>query len=146
MVGKKKIEEVKAFLGKGTEFEGKLLFTGSVRIEGKFKGQVVGGGTLNVGEGARIEGEVFVDNVLIGGEVIGNLEIKKRTEIFSRGNLSGELKTTVLVVHEGALFEGNCQMKAEPALRAVERGRHPEEEVSWQKKESLSSDPGAITG
>jgi cytoskeletal protein CcmA (bactofilin family) len=146
MVGKKKIEEVKAFLGKGTEFEGKLLFTGSVRIEGKFKGQVVGGGTLNVGEGARIEGEVFVDNVLIGGEVIGNLEIKKRTEIFSRGNLSGELKTMVLVVHEGALFEGNCQMKAEPALRAVERGGHPEEEVSWQKKESLSSDPGAITG
>ena len=136
MVGKKKIEEVKAFLGKGTEFEGKLLFTGSVRIEGKFKGQVVGGGTLNVGEGARIEGEVFV----------GNLEIKKRTEIFSRGNLSGELKTMVLVIHEGAVFEGHCQMKAEPALRAVERGRHPEEEVSWQKKESWSSDPGAITG
>jgi cytoskeletal protein CcmA (bactofilin family) len=48
MVGKKKIEEVKAFLGKGTEFEGKLLFTGSVRIEGKFKGQVVGGGPLTL--------------------------------------------------------------------------------------------------
>jgi len=57
MVGKKKIEEVKAFLGKGTEFEGKLLFTGSVRIEGKFKGQVVGGGTLNVGEAPASKGK-----------------------------------------------------------------------------------------
>jgi cytoskeletal protein CcmA (bactofilin family) len=121
MMGKKKIEEVKAFLGKGTEFEGKLLFTGSVRIDGLFKGEIVGGGTLNIGEGARIEADIFVDNILISGEVLGNLEIKKRSEIFSRGNLNGNLKTTTLVVHEGALLEGYCHMKAEPMIRAVEK-------------------------
>jgi cytoskeletal protein CcmA (bactofilin family) len=121
MMGKKKIEEVKAFLGKGTEFEGKLLFTGSVRIDGKFKGEIVGGGTLNVGEGARVEADILVDNVLIGGEVYGNLDIKKRSEIFSRGNLNGNLKTVALVIHEGAIFEGHCNMKSEPLIRAVEK-------------------------
>ncbi len=120
MMGKKKIEEVRAFLGKGTEFEGKLLFTGSVRIDGRFSGEIMGGGTLNIGEGAFIEADICVDNILISGEVCGNLEIKKRSEIFSRGNLRGQLKTPALVVHEGAVFEGSCQMKSEPRIRAVE--------------------------
>lgn len=120
MIGKKKIEEVKAFLGRGTEFEGKLIFTGSVRIDGKFNGEIAGGGTLNIGEGARIEGNIFVDSILISGDVCGNLEIKKRAEIFSPGKLIGSLKTFSLIVHEGAFFEGTCRMKTEPLIRAVE--------------------------
>jgi len=121
MIGKKKIEEVKAFLGRGTEFEGKLIFTGSVRIDGKFSGEIAGGGTLNIGEGARIDADIFVDNILISGDVCGNLEIKKRAEIFSPGKLNGHLKTFSLVVHEGAFFEGTCRMKADSLIRAVEK-------------------------
>ncbi len=120
MAAKKQIEdEVKAFLGKGTEFEGKLIFTGSVRIDGKFSGEIVGSGTLNIGEGARIEADIFVDSILVSGDVNGNLEIKKRAEIFSTGILNGNLKTVALVVHEGARLEGYCHMKSEPLIRAV---------------------------
>jgi cytoskeletal protein CcmA (bactofilin family) len=120
MIGKKKIEEIKAFLGKGTEFEGKLLFTGYVRIDGKFKGEIVGG-TLNIGEGAHVEADIIVDNVLINGEAIGSVEVKKRSEIFSKGRINGNLQTAALVIHEGGFFDGSCHMKSEPILRAVEK-------------------------
>ena len=113
MLGKKKIQdhdEIKAFLGKGTEFEGKLVFNGSVRIDGKFKGDILGGGTLVVGEGARVEAGISVDHILIGGDLHGNIEAKKRMEIFSTGRFFGTVTTPVFVIQDGAVFEGDCRM------------------------------------
>jgi len=51
MLNKAKKEiDIKAFLGEGTEFEGKLIFTGAVRLDGKFQGEILGKGTLVVGQ------------------------------------------------------------------------------------------------
>ncbi len=110
MANKNKENEVKAFLGKGTEFDGKLMFDGSVRIDGDFKGEILGGGTLIVGESANIEADIAVDNLLVGGKVQGNIETKKKVEILSTGRLMGNVKTGIFVVQEGAIFEGDCQM------------------------------------
>ncbi|MCD6353804.1 MAG: polymer-forming cytoskeletal protein [Proteobacteria bacterium] len=114
MTDKNKENEVKAFLGEGTEFDGKLMFGGSVRIDGNFKGEILGGGTLIVGESANIEANIAVDNLLVSGDVRGSIEIKKRVEIFSTGRLLGNVKTTIFVIQEGAVFEGDCQMVSEP--------------------------------
>ena len=114
MTNKNKENEVKAFLGQGTEFDGKLMFDGSVRIDGDFKGEILGGGTLIVGESANIEANIVVDNLLVSGDVRGSIEIKKRVEIFSTGRLLGNVKTTTFVIQEGAVFEGDCQMVSEP--------------------------------
>jgi cytoskeletal protein CcmA (bactofilin family) len=114
MVGRKikikKDDDIKAFLGKGAEFEGKLVLTGTVRIEGNFKGDVLGNGTLILGDGSLVEANIDVDNILIFGEVRGNLNIKEKTEITSQGRLLGPLITSVLIIHEGGIFDGNCQM------------------------------------
>ena len=114
MTNKNKENEVKAFLGQGTEFDGKLMFGGSVRIDGDFKGEILGGGTLIVGESANIEANIAVDNLLVSGDVRGSIEIKERVEIFSTGRLFGNVKTSIFVIQEGAVFEGDCQMISEP--------------------------------
>ncbi len=106
----KKDEDIKAFLGKGAEFEGKLVLTGSVRIEGNFKGEVMGNGTLIIGDGSLVEANIDIDNILIFGEVRGNLNIKEKTEITSQGRLTGPLITSTLIIHEGGSFNGDCQM------------------------------------
>ena len=105
-------DEVKAFLGSGTEFNGKLVFSGSVRIDGYFKGDVLGGGLLISGEGSRIEGNIVVDNFLISGDVFGKLLVKDRIEIDSKGRLYGDIASSVFIVQEGAIFEGNCRMSS----------------------------------
>ena len=110
MIGKKKQPEVRAFLGSGTEFDGKLIFSGSVRIDGNFTGEIIGGGLLVIGEGAKIQGKINTDHILISGDVLGNLDIKEKVEIYPKGRLFGEMKTPALVVQDGGIFEGKCLM------------------------------------
>jgi len=108
--GKGKGEEIKAFLGKGAEFNGKLVLNGLVRIDGEFKGEALGNGTLIIGEGAYAEANIAIDSIVISGEVRGNLDIRERTEISSTGRLLGNVKTAILEVKEGAVIDGACQM------------------------------------
>ena len=112
MLGKKKSddEEVRAFLGKGAEFTGKLMFNGSVRIDGDFKGSIFGNGMLVIGEGAEIEADIRVDAVMISGEVHGQIDVKKQIRIYSTGKVLGDLNTPLFAVEEGAFFEGACRM------------------------------------
>ena len=77
---RKEEEEVRAFLGKGAEFTGKLMFNGSVRIDGDFKGDIFGNGTLVIGEGAEVEADIRVDSVLVSGEVRGQIDVKKKSQ------------------------------------------------------------------
>ena len=118
--GKKEID-IKAFLGEGTEFEGKLIFTGAVRLDGKFKGEILGKGTLVVGQGARIEADINVDSLMVGGDVRGAVEVRERMEIDTTGKFYGNVKTGIFIIHEGGLFEGNCQMEKGTAARASEK-------------------------
>ncbi|NQU02675.1 MAG: polymer-forming cytoskeletal protein [Syntrophaceae bacterium] len=106
-------EDVKAFLGKGVAFNGKLILNGSVRIDGEFKGEILGDGTLIVGENANIDADIAIDNIFIFGVVRGNLEIRETAEIGSTGKFSGNLKTSAFIVQEGATIEGDCRMGSE---------------------------------
>jgi cytoskeletal protein CcmA (bactofilin family) len=112
MLGLKRTEEeeVRAFLGKGAEFTGKLMFNGSVRIDGNFKGDIFGNGTLVIGEGAEVEADIHVDTLLVSGEVRGQLDVKKGLKIYSPGRLLGDVNTPVFSIEEGAFFEGTCRM------------------------------------
>jgi cytoskeletal protein CcmA (bactofilin family) len=111
----KKNEDVKAFLGKGVVFDGKLILNGSVRIEGEFKGEITGDGTLTVGEDAKIEADITVNNIYIFGTVYGNLKIGETAEIGSTGKFTGTLTTSALIVQEGAAIEGDCKMVSRQA-------------------------------
>jgi len=106
----KEEEEIRAFLGKGAEFNGKLMFNGSVRIDGDFKGSIFGNGTLVIGEGAEIEADIRVDSVMVSGEMRGQIDVKKIIRIYSTGKVTGDLNTPVFSVEEGAFFEGTCHM------------------------------------
>ena len=104
-------DEIKAFLGKDTEFEGKLTFTGAVRIDGHFKGEVFSEGTLIIGETAVIESDIHASHIIISGDVRGNIVAENRIEIHSPGKVFGNLKAPVITIDEGVVFEGNCQMQ-----------------------------------
>jgi cytoskeletal protein CcmA (bactofilin family) len=107
---KKKDEEIKAFLGKGAEFTGKLIFSGAVRIDGDFNGEIFGEGTLVVGDGAHVEADINVANVIISGDVHGQIECKERIEIYPPGRVLGNVKSPLFIIKEGAVFEGTSRM------------------------------------
>ncbi|MFH1243046.1 MAG: polymer-forming cytoskeletal protein [Pseudomonadota bacterium] len=108
---KKDSDQITAYLGKETEFDAKMSFKGTVCIGGRFRGQIFAEGTLIVAESAVVEADIQVSQITVSGEVRGNLLVKERLEIQAPGKVFGNIKAPILVMDEGSVFEGNCQMK-----------------------------------
>ena len=125
-------EEINAFLGKDTEFEGKFSFTGAVRIDGKFTGEIESSGTLIVGETATIQSQIHVADMIISGEVNGDVVAENKIEISVPGKLFGNIQTPKLVIEEGVIFEGKCKMQE------LEKGKKKELSTSLKENEGLS--------
>lgn len=102
--------DVTGVIDQGCEFEGKLCFQGTVRINGAFKGEIYTPDTLIIGEDARVSGEVEAGVVIISGEVNGNVRAKHRVEIQHPAVFRGDILTPSLSVAEGVIFEGSSKM------------------------------------
>jgi len=116
-------QEVTTLLGRGSEFEGKLSFEGTVRIDGKLNGEIFSDDVLIIGEGAEVKAEINVGSIVIEGSVQGNINAKRSVEIHTPGKVRGNIITPSLYVEKGVLFDGNCQM--ESSATAAQRGVSP---------------------
>ena len=108
-------EEISAFLGRETVFEGKMTFQGVFRLDGKFEGEIFNSGVLVIGEAAVIKGKVEVNTIVIHGLVEGDVFAKARAEITSTGKFHGNLSTPVLIINEGGILDGQCRMEGSRA-------------------------------
>lgn len=102
--------EIRAFLGEGTHFKGVLSFAGAVRIDGHLEGEIVGDEVLIIGEPGQVNAEIEVGTLVVSGQVQGNVTAKQRVELLRPSRLSGTIRTPCLVVAEGAVFNGHCEM------------------------------------
>ncbi|HLG20452.1 MAG TPA: polymer-forming cytoskeletal protein [Bdellovibrionota bacterium] len=100
-----------AILDRGSEFEGKLTFEGTVRIDGKFKGEIKSDANLVIGESGKVEADINVATVSISGEVKGNITAKTKVEVHAPAVVRGNIHTPSLVIEEGVTFEGSCIME-----------------------------------
>jgi cytoskeletal protein CcmA (bactofilin family) len=106
----KQVENVNAFIGKGSEFVGKLSFEGTIKVDGKIEGEIQTSGKLLVGDSALINAEIKVGSIEISGEVRGNIEAREMIELKTPGRLYGNIVTPCLIVEKGVVFQGHCTM------------------------------------
>ncbi len=102
--------DLNALLGRGSEFEGKLTFEGTVRIDGKFTGTIVTNDVLVIGEGAKVSAEISCGTVIVHGEIVGNLKAKTAVELHHPARMKGNIETPSLMIEKGVVFEGQCKM------------------------------------
>jgi len=105
------VGEINTLLGRGATFEGKLTFEGTVRVDGKLKGEVFSDDILIVGEGATVEAEIDIGEIIIQGTVVGNIRAKRGIEIHAPGRVKGDLHTPSLQIDKGVIFEGRSFME-----------------------------------
>lgn len=103
--------EITSLLGRGSAFEGKLTFEGTVRIDGRFRGEVFSDDTLVIGEGALVEAEIDIGEIIIQGTVVGNIKAKRSIEIHAPGRVKGDIHTPSLQIDKGVIFEGRSFME-----------------------------------
>jgi cytoskeletal protein CcmA (bactofilin family) len=105
------VGEINTLLGRGSEFEGKLTFEGTVRIDGQLSGEVFSDDVLVVGEGAMVKAEIDVGEIIIQGTVMGNIRAKRGIEIHAPGRVKGDLTSPSLQIDKGVIFEGRSFME-----------------------------------
>jgi cytoskeletal protein CcmA (bactofilin family) len=98
-------------LGAGAEFEGKLTFRGTVRIDAVFKGSIITDDVLVVGEHARIEAEITCGTIIVHGEVRGNIRAKSAVELHHPARLHGDIQTPSISMEKGVLLQGSVKME-----------------------------------
>lgn len=109
-------------IGRGIEVVGDITFTDRIQVEGKVKGKLSSeSGTLTIGESGQVEAQVDVGVCVIYGALKGNLFARSKVEIRRSGRVEGDVTTPVLLVEEGATFNGLIKMGQEAM------GRHLEE-------------------
>src|SRR5205814_4031427 len=102
--------DLTAFIDEASEIEGKYTFSGTVMLNGKFKGEISSNDTLIIGEKGVVNAQIRAGVVLISGEVVGNVLGLERVELRGSARVFGDVEAPVIVVEEGVLFEGHCRM------------------------------------
>lgn len=119
--------EIRAFLGEGTSFIGTLQFEGTIRLDGRFEGDISGSDLLIIGQTAAVRADLQVGALVVGGRLEGNIVAAKRVELLGTAQVTGTVKTPALVVGDGAVLNGTCEMRREEA-KVVRLGQKREEE------------------
>src|SRR3954462_6650514 len=93
---------------------GELDTDGTVRVEGRVEGPTHRVGTLIVGAGGFIVGNVEAKDVTVPGQIQGNIHATGRLEIQPGASIVGEVRANVMVLHEGAAIHGQISIGATP--------------------------------
>ncbi|MDL2316408.1 polymer-forming cytoskeletal protein [Desulfovibrio sp. OttesenSCG-928-A18] len=103
-------DDFTAFLGPGTDFQGQLNFTGIVRVDCRFVGNIKSDGKLILAKDANVEGTVTVGELVVHGALNGEIIVTKRTILHQGARVTGTLTTQTLVMEDGALLQGELHM------------------------------------
>jgi cytoskeletal protein CcmA (bactofilin family) len=120
-------------LGQGASLEGNIVSAGSLRIDGKVKGQINADGDVVISPQSSVEADIKAENATVAGKFKGNIIVKGRAELARGGRVDGNITCKTLVVQEGGVFQGqsimdqqSSQPAARPAAAAPQAAEQPE--------------------
>jgi len=122
---------VNTVIGEGTTLKGDIKVEGSIEVDGDYEGTIQATDTLVVGGSGKVDGDATVANAVIGGHMYGNVFASGKIELRRGSQLLGDIKTRGLVIEDGVVFQGNCQMGdvVEPPARRRSENRHAQGEA-----------------
>lgn len=107
------VPEIRALVGRGTRFEGTLIFEGRARVDGTLVGAVRGDGVVVLGPSAHVEGEIEAETVLVlGGRLRGRVRATKLVEVHAGAEVEADLTAPLLDIARGAVITGRCDVVA----------------------------------
>ncbi|MFB5267036.1 polymer-forming cytoskeletal protein [Paenibacillus enshidis] len=119
-------------------FEGKLQCEAPLRIEGRYQGEINSTSVVFIGESSVIIANITAPEVIIAGKVFGDIYADNRVTLTSTGELYGNTACGVIVIMEGGVLNGLCQMKS--------KADSPPGDLAGSRNESQSANPAAGTG
>lgn len=110
MADKNQVTGTFSVIGNNTVITGNIRTEGSIRVDGKIVGNVVTQADAAVGTNGIVEGSVDARNITVAGKVMGTLTAAQKLVLEGKSVMKGDIKTSRLVVDEGAVFDGRSSM------------------------------------
>ncbi len=95
-------------VGSDSHFKGELTFEKMARVNGRFDGQIMGKGELQVSQNAQCKADVEAGSVQVDGNIEGNLTAKETVKLNGSGVVRGDITAAKMMMAEGAAFYGMC--------------------------------------
>jgi cytoskeletal protein CcmA (bactofilin family) len=109
------IDKIETVIGPNTNFRGRLICDGSIRIDGVCEeGLIETLGNIVIGPQAKVAADLIAENVSVSGAVTGNIKAAGRLEILSTGKVWGNVDVGSFLLDEEGYFRGSLAMKDEP--------------------------------
>ena len=99
-----------SLLSKEVKIEGDIQGNEDLQVDGQLKGSIKRAGDIFVGPTGTIEADVEAENIVVQGQITGNVLARKQLQIQSSGKLLGDCIAQTIDIKEGALFEGRSKM------------------------------------
>ena len=99
-----------SMLSKEVKLEGEIQGSENLQVEGRFKGTIKLAGDLYIGPTGVVDADIEADNVVVHGQINGNVLARKQLQIQASGKLVGDCTAQSIDIKEGALFEGRSKM------------------------------------
>jgi cytoskeletal protein CcmA (bactofilin family) len=115
-------QEFPTVLGPDANFKGELSFEKGMRLQGRFEGKINTPGRLHVAKEAKMQADVDAGAITVEGDVHGNLSANDRVELKQSARYEGDLRSSRLVVDEGAILVGHVTVGPD----AVKKGGGPQ--------------------
>lgn len=126
------------FVGGGTVLSGEAVFKGMLRIDGHLTGRISSEkGTLIVSSGGRVDADIEVATARINGLINGDIIASERLELGRTAQVHGNIQAPVLVIEQGAIFEGGCRMRSGEAAQKSERAEKTQPKDSPAPRSSV---------
>lgn len=115
MFSSKKHPKLEMIIGNETVVKGEIVSTGTVRIDGRFEGNVSADCVI-IGEEGNILGDVASKSLIAAGRLTGNVHSSESVEIQPKGEICGDIYTQRLTVADGGIIEGRSYMQKNKEL------------------------------
>ena len=101
---------VNTIISEETTIKGTLHSQRSIRIEGRYEGEINVSGEVYIGPNSNVKATIVGNNVVIAGEIIGNIEAVQGVHILNTGKIYGNIRSEKLLIEEGGIYKGNVNM------------------------------------
>src|SRR6185436_20431612 len=108
--GRPGADQIENVLGRSLVVHGDLKADGAFRIDGTVEGSVISKGAVYIGEGGVVRGDVAGSDVVIAGQVTGNVSCTGHLEIVATGRIEGDLDAKSVRIETGGVFRGTSRM------------------------------------
>ena len=109
----KKIKNIQTMIGLDMVINGSVKLENGIIVYGQIEGSINTKGPVRLAKNAIVKGDIFGSDIRIAGIVEGDISSLGQVTLLKTCSVKGDITYKKLVVEDGALFEGKCEVVME---------------------------------